>query len=434
MAEKKRTRWQRRPGTTGGKLPWNDWRNATTWRKATQLLLLAMNIYIAITFWYWVRYYETASSTTFVARPGGIEGWLPIAGLMNLKYSLTTGQLPSVHAAAMLLLVAFIVISLLLKKAFCSWLCPVGTLSELIGDLGNKLFGRQCVLPRWLDIPLRGVKYLLLSFFLYIALLMPAQAIHYFMLSPYSVVMDVKMLDFFRHMGTATLISVTVLLIASLFIRHAWCRYLCPYGALMGVVSLLSPFKIRRNAESCIDCGKCAKNCPSRIPVDKLIQVRTVECTGCMTCVESCPVASTLTFSLQKPAANKKAFALSGWLMTLLVLGIIPVEKFHHITERRKNSVLAVFAIQRKTSDDHKDRHQEIAEHRRLGDGIMAYIGTRTFCQKQIPADFIPHALPPAFTPYRHDKQLAGVSIANKSPVDPHQQNHGKNHPGAEVN
>ncbi|VTQ22912.1 putative electron transport protein [Escherichia coli] len=72
---------------------------------------------------------------------------------------------------------------------------------------------------------------------------MPAQAIHYFMLSPYSVVMDVKMLDFFRHMGTATLISVTVLLIASLFIRHAWCRYLCPYGALMGVVSLLSPFR-----------------------------------------------------------------------------------------------------------------------------------------------------------------------------------------------
>ncbi|WP_231457375.1 hypothetical protein, partial [Escherichia coli] len=33
MAENKRTRWQRRPGTTGGKLPWNDWRNATTWRK-----------------------------------------------------------------------------------------------------------------------------------------------------------------------------------------------------------------------------------------------------------------------------------------------------------------------------------------------------------------------------------------------------------------
>lgn len=83
------------------------------------------------------------------------------------------------------------------------------------------------------------------------------------------------MLDFFRHMGTATLISVTVLLIASLFIRHARCRYLCPYGALMGVVSLLSPFKIRRNAESCIDCGKCAK-IAHHGSVDKLIQVRTI--------------------------------------------------------------------------------------------------------------------------------------------------------------
>lgn len=65
-----------------------------------------------------MRYYETAGNTAFVARPGGIEGWLPIAGLMNLKYSYETGQLPSVHAAAMLLLVAFIIISLLLKKPF----------------------------------------------------------------------------------------------------------------------------------------------------------------------------------------------------------------------------------------------------------------------------------------------------------------------------
>ncbi len=83
-----------------------------------------MNIYIAITFWYWVRYYETAGSTIFVARPGGIEGWLPIAGLMNLKYSLATGQLPSVHAAAMLLLVAFIVISLFTQKGLLLMVMP----------------------------------------------------------------------------------------------------------------------------------------------------------------------------------------------------------------------------------------------------------------------------------------------------------------------
>lgn len=325
MSEKSRTRWQRRPGTTGGKLPWNDWRNATSWRKACQLFLLAINIYIGVTFYYWVCYYETGAASVYLPRPGGIEGWLPIAGLMNLRYTLETGGLPPIHAAAMLLLAAFMLISLLLKKAFCSWLCPVGTLSELIADAGKRCFGRNFTLPRWLDIPLRSVKYLLLSFFLYISLSMPAQGIQYFLMSAYGIIIDVKMLDFFRNIGTITSLSVALLVVISLFIRNAWCRYLCPYGALLGLFSLLSPFKIRRNAQTCIDCGKCAQHCPSQIPVDKRIQVRTAECTGCMTCVESCPVAATLSFSLRTPtgkmATNRGA--LSGMAMTLLVLGIL---------------------------------------------------------------------------------------------------------------
>lgn len=334
MNEKKRTRWQRRPGTRGGKLPWNDWRNALSWRRATQFLLLITNVYIGITFYFWVHYYETGGASLEVPRPGGIEGWLPIAGLMNLKYTWETGWLPPIHAASMLLLVAFLLISLLLKKSFCSWLCPIGTISELIGSLGKKIFGRHVILPRWLDIPLRSLKYLLLSFFLYISFLMPAQGIQQFLMSSYGVIIDVKMLDFFRYIGTGTLIFLVVLTVTSLFIRNAWCRYLCPYGALLGLFSLFSPFKIRRNASSCIDCGKCAKNCPSNIPVDKLIQVRTVECSACMTCVESCPVASTLNFSILAPKGDQdrenrvvkplwRQTAISGVVMAILVLSIL---------------------------------------------------------------------------------------------------------------
>ncbi|MTB66823.1 4Fe-4S binding protein [Providencia sp. wls1943] len=322
MAKKPSVRYPRRPGTVGGKLPWNDWRNASTWRKVVQITLLAINIYIGITFYYWVRYYETGGATLYLPRPGGIEGWLPIAGLMNLKYAIETGGLPPIHAAAMFLLASFIIISLLLKKSFCSWLCPIGTISEYIGKIGQKLFRFQINVPKWLDIPLRGLKYLLLAFFLYISLSMSAQMIQYFMMSPYGIIIDVKMLDFFRYISSASLITVSVLVVASLFIRNAWCRYFCPYGALLGIFSLFSPVKIRRNVESCIDCGKCAKNCPSRIPVDQLINVRTVECTGCMTCVESCPVASTLAFSLQTPI-KKRQIPLSGMMMAILTLGIL---------------------------------------------------------------------------------------------------------------
>ena len=53
------------------------------------------------------------------------------------------------------------------------------------------------------------------------------------------------------------------MVVASVFVQNFWCRYLCPYGALLGLTSLLSPLRIRREPAACIDCAKCAKACPS---------------------------------------------------------------------------------------------------------------------------------------------------------------------------
>lgn len=63
---------------------------------------------------------------------------------------------------------AFVLTSLLMKKPFCSWLCPEGTLSEWLWRVGRNILGRTCRLPRWADIPLRGLKYLLLGFFVFV--------------------------------------------------------------------------------------------------------------------------------------------------------------------------------------------------------------------------------------------------------------------------
>lgn len=288
----------RREGTIGGRLPWLDRRNAKTWRHATQIVFMAINFYLCLALYVWVRYYETGGESLYMSRPAGFAAWLPIAGLLNLKYFLSTLTIPPIHAAALFLLVAFLLISLLLKKAFCSWICPIGTLSELFWQLGKKLFGRNFNLPKWLDIPLRGLKYLLLGLVLYLVIPMPAMAIASFLSSPYGIISDVKMMNFLRFAGSTTLIVFSLLIVGSLFIQNLWCRYLCPYGALMGLVSLLSPFKIRRDVDACIDCGKCAKACPSRIPVDRLIQVRTVECSACMSCVEVCPAKDALQFAV----------------------------------------------------------------------------------------------------------------------------------------
>ena len=70
--------------------------------------------------------------------------------------------------------------------------------------------------------------------------------------------------------------------------------YACPYGALMGLVALASPLRIRCQTDKCIDCGKCARVCPSQLPVDLVVQIRSAESLGCMECVASCPVEGAL--------------------------------------------------------------------------------------------------------------------------------------------
>src|SRR5262249_32451549 len=163
-----------------------------------QLLFLALNVWIGVEFYLFVRYYETGGRSTFAARPPGVEGWLPIASLMNLKVLLLTGRMPAIHAAGMFLLVAFLAMSWLLRKSFCGWLCPVGTVSEYLWRLGRETFGRNFRLPRYVDIALRGLKYVLLGLFLYAVISMPVAAIRAFLKGPYGLIDDVKMLNFFR--------------------------------------------------------------------------------------------------------------------------------------------------------------------------------------------------------------------------------------------
>ena len=267
-------------------------------RQIVQWLFVALNAWIGLQFFSWVRYFEHGETGMVVPRPAGVEGWLPIAGLMNAKYLFLTGRVPAIHPAAMYLFLGFFLMSLLMKKAFCSWLCPIGTVSEYLWKMGRFILGRNFRPPRWLDLALRGLKYLLLSLFVVVIGSMSAEMLEGFMKTPYGLIADVKMLNFFLHVGFTAAIVMALLVVLSMLIQNFWCRYLCPYGALLGLASLLSPVKIRRDAEACIDCGKCACACPAHLPVDRLVQIRSVECSACLACVASCPAEDALQFAL----------------------------------------------------------------------------------------------------------------------------------------
>ncbi|MFZ0797130.1 MAG: 4Fe-4S binding protein [Terriglobales bacterium] len=292
-------------------------------RRSFQAAFLLLNVWIGGTFYFWVRQFEPGGASTSVQRPAGVEGWLPIAGLMNLRYLTLTHHVPALHPASLFLLIAFLAMSFLFRKAFCSWLCPVGTISEYLWRAGQKLFRRNFHLPRWLDIGLRGLKYLLLGFFVWAVTSMAADELAAFMNSPYGVIADVKMLNFFRHIGQTGAITLGALVVASLFVQNFWCRYLCPYGALLGITSFFSPARIRRNPETCIDCAKCAKACPSALPVDMLVTIKSAECTGCLECVAVCPAKGALSLSLPRvPALASQPARLPTWAIAAGIVAL----------------------------------------------------------------------------------------------------------------
>ncbi|MBE0504315.1 MAG: 4Fe-4S binding protein [Desulfuromonadales bacterium] len=259
--------------------------------------------FILFFLWIGIRFYQwkNAIAATGIApfpRPDAVDGFLPISGLMNLRYWLQTGELFPVHPAAALILLAALLTGLLLKRGFCAWICPVFALGEVLWRFGHKLFGRNFIPPFWIDLPLRSLKYLLLAFFLYAATLaMSLPAMEAFFASPYHQIVDVRMLHFFISPSTTVLIFVAVIIVLSVFVKLPWCRYLCPYGALLGLVSLASIGKIRRFPEKCVRCNACSHRCPASLPVMLKTTIRSAECFACYRCVAGCPAPGALHFT-----------------------------------------------------------------------------------------------------------------------------------------
>jgi len=291
-----------------------------------QILFLSITLWIGIEYFLFVSHLETGTLQG-LSRPPGVEAFLPISALISFRYFLLTGILNHVHPSGLVIFFAIIIISTFLKKGFCSWICPIGLISESLHTLGKKIFKRNYSLPRVIDVPMRSIKYLLLLFFVYSISQMTVDELKAFIYSDYNKAADLKLYLFFANIGTTAVAVIGILIFLSLLIKNFWCRYACPYGALLGISSLLSPFKVRRNDSTCIKCGKCSLACPSLLPVDKLDSVNSAECFACYSCIESCPVSNTLKFSISEGSKGltriEYAFIITGTYFLIIGLAML---------------------------------------------------------------------------------------------------------------
>lgn len=284
-------------------------------RLLIQFLFLGFMLWLGIRLFQFVNYIRSGGVFNFVPRPDGVEGFLPISGLLGLSAWVKGLGINAVHPAAVVIFVSVLAISILLRRSFCSWVCPVATLSEYAWKSGYKLFRSNPRLPRWLDIGLRGAKYLLMAFFLYsIAFAMSPEATELFIRSDYHKMADVRLMDFFLHLSPFALGMILSLLVASFLLRNPFCRYLCPYGALLGVVAFFSPLRVTRDSDRCVSCGVCSQVCPASIDVMRTQSVSSPECIGCWRCISHCRFNEALTMR----AVGR--FAVPGILFAVLVV------------------------------------------------------------------------------------------------------------------
>jgi len=284
------------------------------YRKITQCLFLGTILLIGIEFTVFVHQLEKGVVPS-IQRPPGIEAFLPISSLISLKYWLTTGIFNRVHPSGLVILLMILLTAVLLKRGFCSWVCPFGLLTEYLNRIHEIAFKKKHTLPRGLDYPLRSVKYLWLAVLLgAIIVKMDRTALDYFIYSPYNMVADIKMLYFFEHISRFAIGVLVTLFILSILIRNFWCRYLCPYGALLGFLSSLSLFKIYRNPETCTNCQKCTRSCPVDIKVHQTSVVRSDECHACLNCISACPEKATVFLSV-----SKKNGRIRPWVYVVLI-------------------------------------------------------------------------------------------------------------------
>ncbi len=246
---------------------------------------------------------ETGTGIPFLSE-ASLHAICPFGGVETLYQLFSLGTfIQKVHAGSVVLMVIMLVLAVLFGPVFCGWVCPLGSIQEWIGRLGRKLLGRRYnhVIPERLDRVLRWFRYVVLFWVLYMTY--RSGTLLFTNIDPYHALFNF----WTTEAAPASLVILGVTLLLSLAVARPWCRYACPYGALLGLSNKIRIFGIRRQPATCISCRKCDKACPMNLDISGKGTVTATHCISCYECTSerACPVPDTVTLQTaprRKPA------------------------------------------------------------------------------------------------------------------------------------
>jgi ferredoxin len=211
--------------------------------------------------------------------------------------------------------------TLLLRRAFCGYMCPIGTISDWVRGAARRVGIREIHPPPGVDRALSGLKYAVLAVIVYFTwregeLLFRAWCPAYAMIS--------------RHGADIAWYAYAVsgaILGASLVTAMPFCRWFCPLAAVLNPFSRFGLARVKRDPAVCGDCRACARACPMAIPVDAMAEVTAARCLACLNCVDACPKRQALALSWGPPswlAASWPRPALAAVLLVCAAGAVLP--------------------------------------------------------------------------------------------------------------
>ena len=260
----------------------------------------------------WMSYMHQAKGGGPSGYPS-VDSLCPLGGLETLHRWLSEGDfLRRVAPSAIVLFTAVTVMTLLLGRVFCAWICPLGAIGEFCGFAGRKLRLPRVDLPERIDRYMKFLKYIALIGILWGTFTMGTLVWRDF--DPWVAWSHAAAgWDGVAERPWAWVVFLGTVVGAGLFIERFWCRYLCPLGAALGVPGKFSTLRVGCSGTGCSDCGLCRKACPVQLHPEKC-SVSGAECLVCGKCVTVAPEKCGVQFRF----AGKSARVLTVGVAALL--------------------------------------------------------------------------------------------------------------------
>ncbi len=238
------------------------------------------------------------------------EAWCPLGGFEGAWTMMTTGRtVAHVHTSSLVLAGAVLALAMVGRGFFCGWLCPLGSLQEMVHAAGRAVTDKVPPLRRlrrtlsqragakgWqrIDRVLRWGRWLVLAWAIIGAAVTGTMVFR--VADPWIALLMVAQFE----VSLAFVVLVATLVLA-LFVERPFCRYACPLGAIQSLAGKLSPIAVQRDDSACLGCDLCNQACPMAIPVNTRTRVTDASCIGCLECVSACPSQNGLTVTLAIP-------------------------------------------------------------------------------------------------------------------------------------